>query len=80
MNATLRVLASRRRQTFFSLVRQTATMTADQLVEVIQSPNRFGPVTRVAALRNLVAQAPIEVTRGSCYLARRMLVRSHYGV
>lgn len=80
MSPMLRVLASQRRQLFFSLIRQTAPMNADQLVQVIKSPQRYGQLTRVAALRNLVAKASVQITKGSFYTARRKLVRTHYGV
>lgn len=52
---------------------------ADQLVAIVRE-RRHTPLLRVAALRALAAQAPLEVTRGAPYAQRRRSVRRHYGV
>lgn len=51
-----------------------------EFVRVIRDKERYSALLRAAALRNLVAQAPIEVTQGRTYLWRRRAVRLHYGV
>ena len=38
------------------------------------------PLLRLAALRWLIYWAPLDVTKGAPYLAKRRLVRLHYGV
>ena len=50
------------------------------LVRVASAKGQYTPLMRAAALRNLVASAPLEVTKGRCYLERRQLVRAHYGI
>ncbi len=75
-----RVLASQRRQRFFFYVRQTYGLAEDELVRVIRASEQYTPALRVAALRNLVAIAPISVTQGRCYAQRRSLVRAHYAI
>ena len=54
--------------------------TIDALIEVIKSKERYSPLLRAAALRNLIRMAPIEVKQGQPYLRARRLVRAHYGV
>lgn len=53
--------------------------STQQLVAVLQEP-RYPPLLRLAALRWLIYWAPLEVTKGAPYLAKRRLVRLHYGV
>lgn len=79
MSAT-RLLASQRRQRFFLYVRQTYGLGADELVRVIRASEQYTLSLRVAALRNLVAIAPISITQGRCYAQRRRLVRSHFAI
>ncbi|CAM5535035.1 hypothetical protein TMEC54S_00328 [Thauera mechernichensis] len=54
--------------------------TVDAAVQVVQAKDRYAPILRSAALRNLIRMAPLEVTRGQPYLQARRLVRQHYGV
>lgn len=75
----LRLLASERRQRFFGHIRATYVLPVHHLVRVARSSS-YSPLMRCAALRNLVAVAPLEVTRGRCFLERRRLVRAHYQV
>lgn len=80
MNQTQRVLASEKRQRFFGHIRATNVLPIHHLVRVASAKNQYSPLMRAAALRNLVASAPVEVTKGRCYLERRKLVRAHYGI
>lgn len=75
----LRVLASERRQRFFGHIRASYVLSVHDLVRVVRSTS-YSTLIRTAALRNLVAVAPLEVTRGQCFLVRRRLVRAHYQV
>lgn len=54
--------------------------TVEAAVEVVRAKDRYAPILRSAALRNLIRMAPLEVTRGQPYLQARRLVRAHYGV
>ncbi len=80
MNHTMRVLAGEKRQRFFRHLKVTNALPVDQLVRVIRSKDSYSASFRVAALRNLVSAAPLEVTRGRVYCERRRLVRAHYSV
>lgn len=75
--SNLRVLASDRRQRFFGQILATAKLPTQELVRVIRDAS-YSPSLRTAALRNLVAQAPLVVTQGRCFVQRRRLVRLHY--
>ncbi len=55
------------------------TYSTQQLVAVLQE-RRYPPLLRLAALRWLIYWAPLEVTKGAPYLAKRRLVRLHYRV
>lgn len=77
---TLRVLAGEKRQRFFGHIRATNVLPIHHLVRVARAQGQYTPLMRAAALRNLVASAPIDVTKGRCYLERRRLVRAHYGI
>lgn len=55
-------------------------LPASILLRVVQGKERYSPVVRAAALRCLVGSAPLSVTRGAPYAARRRAVRRHYGV
>ena len=61
-------------------IRQLYGCRTEQLMYVLSRPDRYSPLFRSAALRNLVASAPLTVTQGRSYLERRRLVRCHYGV
>lgn len=74
------VLASEKRQRFFWHIRTTYVQPPFRLIRIIRSADSYSPLMRAAALRNLIATAPIEVTRGCCYPERRRLVRAHYRV
>ena len=80
MSPYQRLLASPRRQKFFGHIRATTVLPHHHLIRVVQAAHQYSPLMRVAALRILIANAPVEVTKGRCYLERRRLVRTHYGV
>lgn len=80
MSPLHRVLCSLRRQRFFGHIRSTYVLPEHHLVRIAKARSQYSPLMRSAALRNLVAIAPLEVTKGRCYLERRRLVRSHYGI
>lgn len=65
---------------FSRLVMQTYGLPVEQLIAVITAKDRFSVRLRAAALRNLVADAPLAVTHGRPFGQRRRLVRKHYGV
>lgn len=46
----------------------------------IARDRRATPLWRLAALRQVMHDAPLEVTRGHCYLVRKRLVREHYHI
>lgn len=54
--------------------------TVEAAVKVVRAKERYSPLLRAAALRNLIKMAPLEVTRGHPYLQARRLVRQHYGI
>jgi hypothetical protein len=78
--STLRVLASAKRQSFFGHIRATNVLPIYHLIRVAKAKDQYSPLMRAAALRNLVGNAPLEVTRGACYSARRRSVRAFYGI
>lgn len=80
MSPSLRVLCSIRRQKFFGHIRATDVLPDHHLVRIAKAKQQYSPLMRSAALRNLIAAAPLDVTKGRCYLERRRLVRSHYGI
>lgn len=55
-------------------------LSDDQLLRVIKSKHRYSTHYRVAALRHLVAGAPLAVTGGQPCAERRRRVRRHYGI
>lgn len=75
-----RVLMSKRRQLFFSYVRETILIPTDQLVHVVRSSGQWSARFRAAALRNLISKTPLEVTGGAPFLERRRATRKHYQV
>ncbi len=51
----------------------------DELVPIVRE-NRYPPLLRLAALRQLIHLAPLDITKGAPYCTRRRYVRRHYGV
>ncbi|CAN7719880.1 hypothetical protein [Paraburkholderia hospita] len=65
---------------FSRCIRQTYGLSQEVLVSVIKAQDRYTPRFRAAALRNLVCDAPVSVTGGAPYAARRRAVRRFYQV
>lgn len=53
--------------------------TIHELVPIVQE-NRYPPLLRIAALRQLIHLAPLDITKGAPYCTRRRYVRQHYHV
>ena len=73
------VLLSARHQAFFRHLRASYALPNQHLLRII-ADKTHPPLARAAALRILVATAPIDVTQGRPFLERRWLVREHYRV
>lgn len=76
----LKVVCSEKRQRFFQHIRTTNVLPAYHLQRVARDSASYSPLMRAAALRNLVAAAPLHVTQGLPFARRRKLVREHYKV
>jgi hypothetical protein len=68
------------RYRFFRLIHDTYKLPTEALLAVIADKQRYSVRLRAAALRNLACSAPVSLTQGRCYLARRRIVRAHYGI
>ncbi|MBX3602369.1 MAG: hypothetical protein KF863_17275 [Rubrivivax sp.] len=53
--------------------------TIHELVPIVRE-NRYPPLLRIAALRQLIHLAPLDITKGAPYCTRRRYVRQHYHV
>ena len=53
--------------------------TIHELVPIVRE-NRYPPLLRIAALRQLIHLAPLDITKGAPYRTRRRYVRQHYHV
>lgn len=71
---------SHRLMTFSRAIMLVYGRGIDELVQIVRNRGRYQIIYRLAALRCLVARAPLEVTHGAPYLQRRMAVRRHYRV
>ncbi|MFM0123355.1 MULTISPECIES: hypothetical protein [Paraburkholderia] len=65
---------------FSRLVAQTYALSHDALVAIVRASDRYSPALRAAALRHIVMQAPLHVTGGQPFAARRRAVRRFYQV
>ena len=72
-------MPTHRLRRFLNLLAGLRRCTVPDLIPIVRE-QRHPLLLRVAALRWLILLAPLEVTQGRCYLARRRLVRQHYGV
>lgn len=72
-------MPTHRLRRFLNLLAGLRRCTVPDLIPIVRE-RRHSVLLRVAALRWLIHLAPLEVTQGRCYLARRRLVRQHYGV
>ncbi|WP_176060297.1 hypothetical protein [Paraburkholderia sp. BCC1876] len=72
---------NRQRILRFSLaVFATYRLPHDKLVRIARSKRLYSSYYRAAALRHLVADAPLSVTGGRPFAERRRRVRAHYGI
>jgi len=69
-----------KRQRFFGHLRATDVLPQHHLLRVVRSKEAYSALMRAAALRHLVAQAPIEITQGRPFAERRRLVRSYFKI
>jgi hypothetical protein len=63
---------------FSRLVAQTYPLPRDVLVSIVRAQDRYSPMFRAAALRHIVAKAPLDVTGGRPFAERRRAVRRFY--
>lgn len=71
---------SRRSRTFGRAITLVYGRRQTELVAIIRNRSRYQVIYRLAALRCLVATAPLNVTQGAPYIQRRRAVRQHYQV
>lgn len=72
------MLTSRKHQLGAALL-NTRRLDEGALTAIVRQPEH-STIQRIAALRWLIHQAPIDVTQGRPYAERRRLVRDHYHV
>lgn len=65
---------------FGMMVWQTYGLPHEQLVRIVRAKKRHSAHFRAAALRHLVAEAPLSVTGGRPFAERRRRVRRYYGI
>lgn len=65
---------------FSRLVHETYRYPREVLLEMVKAKDCYSPQWRAAALRHLVAYAPLEVTEGRPFAESRRRVRKHYGI
>ena len=75
----LLVVSRPKRQNFFLNVRLMSKLSMPELV-CIAASKKMSANLRAAALRVLTSIAPVEVTMGLHYAARRILVRKHFAI
>jgi hypothetical protein len=73
------MIPTRRRAWFMNFVLGLRTFGIEQLVPIVRD-KRYPRLMRIAALRWLIAAAPLGVTHGATHWARRRHVRQHYKV
>ena len=76
----VRTAHSHRRRRFVQCLVDADRLSTEQLIVVVRDKFGVSALGRCAALRTLIARAPLEVTRGQPYLTRRQYVREHYQV
>ena len=75
------MLSARSFRFAFHVVRlHGASLTTAALTSIVRGRARFSVLFRAAALRILVAQAPLAITCGLPYVQRRALVRKYFDV
>jgi hypothetical protein len=74
------VMFNRRLASFSRLVHATYRLPGSVLLSIVMARGQYPATYRAAALRHLIARAPVSVTRGLPFAQRRRLVRLHYGI
>lgn len=69
-----------KRLRFYGHLRALSALPTHHLLRIVRARKAYTPRVRAAALRHLVAGAPLEVTRGHPFAARRRYVRAFYEV
>ncbi|TFE36950.1 hypothetical protein E2553_45830 [Paraburkholderia dipogonis] len=70
---------SRQRIYLFSrYVARTYALPLENLTTIVRARDCYSPMFRAAALRHIVMQAPLHVTGGQPFAARRRAVRRFY--
>ena len=59
-------------------INETCRLPHDMLVSIVRAGDRYSPLFRAAALRHIVAEAPLSVTGGRPFAERRRAVRQFY--
>ena len=54
------------RKKIFNFALSTYKLSITELVRIVRAKTEYSPLMRVAALRNLIASASIEITGGRC--------------
>jgi hypothetical protein len=72
-------MITKRATRFTSFLLGLRQCSTPELVPIVRE-KRYPALMRLAALRWLIAYAPLDVTRGATFLTRRRYVRQHYGV
>jgi hypothetical protein len=63
---------------FTRYVARTYALSHDDLLNIVRAGECYSPMFRAAALRHLVHRAPLDVTGGQPFAARRRAVRKFY--
>ncbi|MGF6637140.1 hypothetical protein [Paraburkholderia tuberum] len=70
---------SRQRIYLFSrYVARTYALPLENLITIVRARDCYSPMFRAAALRHIVMQAPLHVTGGQPFAARRRAARRFY--
>lgn len=69
-----------KRMAFVGHLRALDVLPDHHLLRVVRSADIYSPRVRTAALRHLVARAPLEITRGQPFATRRRYVRAFYKI
>jgi len=65
---------------FGLMIWQTHGLPHEELLRIVRAKQRRSAHFRAAALRHLVAKAPLSVTGGHPFAERRRRVRRYYGI
>lgn len=73
-------MLNRKLARFSRLVHETYRLPQAVLLSICRARGQYPATYRAAALRHLIAEAPVSVTHGLPFAQRRRLVRRHYGI